>query len=513
MRRGPRAAASGTRPCPGPAQWDELMALPLPAAPRAAAARAGPHHGPGEGEPSPPAAPLPLPLPLPSPGSASPSPPGSRLCPRGCAGPWPRSIRKIRRICSQGSGPRGWVGSGAASCGVGSVPRLQPGSWLVPSLAQPSQASSGTQGPCPTPHPQEPGSRTRIPQIHILHPSTQDSHSTPQRSTSCRDLHPEPQLQGSTAHTPVHVLHPTVNTQDLHPTFQSLGSYTSGSTLHTEQSTSCAPGMPIPHPRTQCPRPAPQLQHPGSTSHTPAPVPGVHVLHPIPAPTLPRVLGWPRWLCRGCARAVPGCARWECCGVCRELTKILSALFPPQSQGAAGQHVTRMQGHGWSPWMGTLTMDTCDRTCSKPARPQLCQGPAAPAGGGSAQSWEHRNEHWDIPGDCRWWLCSGEGQGGTHAGPSWPNMGRDEPWQVQSSPKSTQLQVPLPAALQEELGDTVSPQLPPSHVPRALAARAAHWGHCWTPAVPSSSPMAQGNPWGHWSKDLQHQHTHPSFPN
>lgn len=142
--------------------------------------------------------------------------------------------------------------------------------------------------------------------------------------------------------------------------------------------------------------------------------------------------------------------------------------------------------------MGTLTMDTCGRTRSKPARPQLCQSPTAPAGGGSAQPWEHRDEHWDIPGDSRWWLCSGEGQGGTHAGTSWPSVGWDEPWQMQSSPKSGQLQVPLPAALQEELGDTVRPQLPPSHVPHALAARAAHWGHCWAPAVPSSTPQHRG---------------------
>lgn len=161
--------------------------------------------------------------------------------------------------------------------------------------------------------------------------------------------------------------------------------------------------------------------------------------------------------------------------------------------------------------MGTLMMDTCSRTCPKPAWPQLCQGPTAPAGGGSAQPWEHRDEHWDIPGDSWWWLCSGEGEGGTHAGPSQLSVGWDEPWQ--SSPKSTQLQVPLPAALQEELGDTVSPLLQPSHIPRALAARAAHWGHCWTPAVPSSSPTEQGNPQGHRSKDLQCQHAHPSSPN
>lgn len=59
--------------------------------------------------------------------------------------------------------------------------------------------------------------------------------------------------------------------------------------------------------------------------------------------------------------------------------------------------------------MGTPTMDTCSRTHWKPAEPQLCQGPAAPAAGGSAQPWD---EHWDSPGDSWRWLCSVKGREG-----------------------------------------------------------------------------------------------------
>ncbi|XP_039560248.1 translation initiation factor IF-2-like [Passer montanus] len=122
-----------------------------------------------------------------------------------------------------------------------------------------------------------------------------------------------------------------------------------------------------------------------------------------------------------------------------------------------------MQGHGWSPRVGTLTMDTCSRTCSKPARPQLCQGPAAPAAGGSAQPWDG---HWDTPGDSRWWLCSGEGQGGTLTAKH--GVGR------------ALASADLPKI-------KVAPGAPSSSIAGAA------WGHCQPPSATQPCPLCPGS--------------------
>lgn len=111
----------------------------------------------GRGKPRPEAAPLPPAQPqhlVPYTSCVRPSPPGPGLRSPGVAlatGP-----------CSQLSGPRGWVGSRAVSCGVDSAREhcaSSPALWSAPSLAQHPGSMSHTPAPAPgihVPHPSDP---------------------------------------------------------------------------------------------------------------------------------------------------------------------------------------------------------------------------------------------------------------------------------------------------------------------------------------------------------------------
>lgn len=121
MRRGSHGAMSRTQPCPGPAQRDELMALPLPAAPGAGRAQQGqgPTMAQDRGTEAP-AAPLSLPGPSSaSPSGASPSSPGSRLCARGCAGSGPAASERSAGSAAKSAAPGAGRGAGP---GLGPTP-------------------------------------------------------------------------------------------------------------------------------------------------------------------------------------------------------------------------------------------------------------------------------------------------------------------------------------------------------------------------------------------------------
>lgn len=66
------------------------------------------------------------------------------------------------------------------------------------------------------------------------------------------------------------------------------------------------------------------------------------------------VLVWTCWLFRPC-QAGPGGNAVE---AAESSQKYFVLYFHLKAKALWGQRVTRMQGHGWSPWMGTLTMDT-----------------------------------------------------------------------------------------------------------------------------------------------------------
>lgn len=159
---------------------------------------------------------------------------------------------------------------------------------------------------------------------------------------------------------------------------------------------------------------APSLaQHPGSTSHAPAPAPGIHVLHPSPDPTL-------TWGPRK-RRALAG-LRGSGIEFAKSSQKYSVLYFNLKTKAQTLPAGSTPQACRQRRWMepgtvrwGHSRMDTHKAgPARRPARPRLSQGHRP---GCHSSCWRRLclslgsagTERGDIPGDRWWWLHSHEG--------------------------------------------------------------------------------------------------------